>query len=103
MGVYRGLLIYYLKSYNTLIRNHTAIPTATLNVHKCKSFMMNYCSLNFNFTFFLSGNLPTLANINQQLQKSDLDLFTEYQKISCFSKVFVEPILHNVDIGMQDE
>ena len=55
------------------------------------------------YLFFLSATLPILANINQQLQKSDLDLFTAYQKISCFSKVFLKPILHNVDIGMQDE
>ena len=54
------------------------------------------------YLFFLSGRLPILASINMQLQKSEQDLFTAYQKITCFSRTFLEPILHNVESGMQD-
>ena len=55
------------------------------------------------YLYFISGTPPTLANINKQIQKKNLDLFIAYRDISCFSKVFLEPILHNVEIGMQDE
>ena len=49
------------------------------------------------YLYFLQGRLPTLASINRQLQSHDQDLFTAYQKITCFSRVFLEPILINVE------
>lgn len=53
------------------------------------------------YLYFLQGKLPTLASINRQLQNPDQDLFTAYQKISCFSRVFLESILLNVQNGLQ--
>ena len=37
------------------------------------------------YLYFLQGKLPTLASINRQLQDPNQDLFTAYQRISCFS------------------
>lgn len=54
------------------------------------------------YLYFLRGRLPILASINTQLQKKDQDLFTSYQKIDGFKKTFLEPILHEVDDGMQE-
>ena len=55
------------------------------------------------YLYFLQGRLPILANINTQLQKSNQDLFTSYQKIASFKNAFLEPILNEVDNGMQDD
>ena len=55
------------------------------------------------YLYFLKGRLPLLANINTQLQKSEHDLFTAYQKIRGFRNAFLEPILRDVRAGMQDE
>ena len=55
------------------------------------------------YLLFLSGALPRLASINAQLQKSNLDLFTAYLKINWFLKVFLEPILHNVEHSIQEK
>lgn len=54
------------------------------------------------YLYFLQGCLPLLASINTQLQKRNQDLFTVYQKISSFKCAFLEPILCNVRIGMQE-
>ena len=54
------------------------------------------------YLYFLQGRLPLLANINTQLQKSEHDLFTAYQKIASFKNAFLEPILTNVSMGMQE-
>ena len=47
------------------------------------------------YLFFFKGQLPILAGINTQLQKSNQDLFTIhiYQKMKCFMQIFLEPIL----------
>ena len=45
------------------------------------------------YLFFLKGQLPILAGINTQLQKSNQDLFTTHKKIKCFMRTFLEPIL----------
>ena len=55
------------------------------------------------YLYFLQGRLPLLASINTQLQKSDQDLFTVYQKISSFKCAFLEPVLHNVGMGMKED
>ena len=36
------------------------------------------------------------------MQKINQDLFTSYQKIASFKNTFLEPILNQVDDGMQD-
>ena len=54
------------------------------------------------YLYFLQSRLPILASINTQLQKSNQDLFTSYQKIASFKNAFLEPILNQVDDGMQD-
>ena len=53
--------------------------------------------------YFLQGTLPTPAGINRQLQNPDQDLFTAYQKIGCFSRVFLEPLLLNVENVLRKE
>ena len=54
------------------------------------------------YLYFLQGRLPILANINTQLQKGNQDLFTSYRKKASFKNAFLEPILIQVDDGMQD-
>ena len=54
------------------------------------------------YLYFLQGRLPILTNINTQLQKSNQDLFTSYQKVASFKNAFLEPILNQVDNGMED-
>ena len=54
------------------------------------------------YLYFLQGRLPLLANINVQLQKSNQDIFTAYQKIAGFKNAFLKPILNEVCVGMQE-
>ena len=54
------------------------------------------------YLYFLQGHLPLLASMNMQLQKRNQYLFTVYQKISSFKSAFLEAILNEVGIGMQE-
>ena len=54
------------------------------------------------YLYFLQGRLPILAGINIQLQTKGQDLFTSYQKIAGFKKMFLEPILHEVEGGLHE-
>ena len=55
------------------------------------------------YLFFLQGQLPIIAGINTQLQKSNQDLFTTYQKIKCFMQTLLEPVLIEKDKGLVEE
>ena len=55
------------------------------------------------YLYFLQGRLPILSCINTQLQRSNQDLFKTYQKIAGFKKAFLEPLLHEMDFGMQEQ
>ena len=54
------------------------------------------------YLFFLQGQLPIIAGINTQLQKSNQDLFTTYQKIKCFMQTLLEPVLVQKDLGLTE-
>ena len=55
------------------------------------------------YLFFLKGQLPILVGINIQLQNSNQDLFTTYQKIKCFMQTLLEPVLVARDMGLTEE
>ena len=92
MIVFRDSKTYYLKLSDTSIRPGER--------SKMQEFHDELVHPEFQlYLLLLSGALPRLASINTQLQKSDLDLFTAYLSINWFLKVFLEPILHNVEHG----
>ena len=86
------------------MKSHTVHVTVLPSELEWKVCMKGLCLQNFNFTSFLKGQLSILAGINIQLQKSNQDLFTTYQKIiKCFIQTLLEPVLVERDRGLTEE
>ena len=90
------VLFFEEESHST--RNSPSERARLENIHErlvCAEFQL--------YLFFLKGQLPILAGINTQLQKSNQDMFTTYQKIKCFMQTFLEPVLREKDNGLTEE